>query len=108
MASGLQRIGRAGHRVGAPSKGKIFPKRRAGLVEAAVGVDRMHQELTEETYYPHNPFDVLAQQIVAMCATDGWSVDGLARVVRRCANMASFPTTFSTTFSTYCRAHTRA
>ena len=68
VAAGLQRIGRAGHQVGAPSRGKLFPKHRADLVEAAVVVDRMHQGLVERTRYPRNPLDVLAQQIVAMVA----------------------------------------
>ena len=88
VASGMQRIGRAGHRVGEPSRGKIFPKHRADLVEAAVVVDRMHRGLIEETRYPRNPLDVLAQQIVAMCAMDDWDVDRLAAVVRRSANYA--------------------
>ena len=66
VASGMQRIGRAGHQVGQPSVGKIFPKHRADLLEAAVVVDRMHQGLIEETYFPRNPLDVLAQQLVAM------------------------------------------
>ena len=51
VASGMQRIGRAGHQVGQPSVGKIFPKHRADLLEAAVVVDRMHQGLIEETYF---------------------------------------------------------
>ncbi|MDW3219864.1 MAG: DEAD/DEAH box helicase [Acidimicrobiales bacterium] len=88
VASGMQRIGRAGHQVGEPSRGKIFPKHRADLLEAAVVVDRMHQGLIEETRYPRNPLDVLAQQIVAMCAMDDWDVDELSRVVRRSANFA--------------------
>ena len=86
VASGMQRIGRAGHQVGEASRGKIFPKHRADLVEAAVVVDRMHQGLIEETHYPRNPLDVLAQQIVAMCAMDDWDVAELAAVVRRSAN----------------------
>ncbi|MFQ5557178.1 MAG: DEAD/DEAH box helicase, partial [Acidimicrobiales bacterium] len=85
VASGLQRIGRAGHRVGEPSRGKIFPKHRADLLEAAVVVDRMRRGLIEATRYVRNPLDVLAQQIVAMCAMDDWSVEELATVVRRCA-----------------------
>jgi ATP-dependent Lhr-like helicase len=86
VASGMQRIGRAGHQVGQASRGKIFPKHRADLLEAAVVVDRMHQGLIEETHYPRNPLDVLAQQIVAMCAMDDWEVADLAAVVRRSAN----------------------
>ncbi len=88
VASGLQRIGRAGHRVGEPSRGKIFPKHRADLLESAVVVDRMNQGLIEATEYPRNPLDVAAQQIVAMCAMDDWSLDDLAAVVRRAAVFA--------------------
>ena len=76
VARGLQRIGRAGHQVGEPSRGKIFPKFRGDLLEAAVVVQRMLQGAIEETRYPRNPLDVLAQQIVAMCAMDEWTVDG--------------------------------
>lgn len=68
VASGLQRIGRAGHQVGAPSKGAIFPKFRGDLVVAAVASQRMQAGLIEQTRVPRNPLDVLAQQIVAMVA----------------------------------------
>ena len=78
VASGLQRIGRAGHNVGDTSRGKIFPKHRGDLVEAAVVVDRMGKGLIEETHYPRNALDVLAQQVVAMVAMDEWVVDDLA------------------------------
>ncbi|MCU1352608.1 MAG: putative ATP-dependent helicase, partial [Acidimicrobiales bacterium] len=88
VARGLQRIGRAGHQVGEPSRGKLFPKHRADLVEAAVVVQRMHDGLIEHTTYPRNPLDVLAQQIVAMSALDEWSVTDLAAVVRRAAPFA--------------------
>ena len=70
VASGLQRIGRAGHQVGEPSKGKIFPKFRGDLIVAAVTAQRMQAGLIEETHVPRNPLDVLAQQIVAMVAID--------------------------------------
>jgi ATP-dependent helicase Lhr and Lhr-like helicase len=86
VAAGLQRIGRAGHQVGEPSTGKLFPKHRADLVEASVVVRRMQDGLIEHTRYPRNPLDVLAQQIVAMCALDEWKVDELAALVRRAAN----------------------
>ncbi len=88
VARGLQRIGRAGHRVGEPSRGKVFPKYRGDLLEAAVVVRRMGQGLIEETRYPRNPLDVLAQQIVAACALDEWNVDELVALVRRAANYA--------------------
>jgi ATP-dependent helicase Lhr and Lhr-like helicase len=86
VASGLQRIGRAGHSVGEPSKGRIFPKYRGDLLEASVVASRMLAGQIEETRYPRNPLDVLAQQLVAMCAADLWDVDELFETVRRCAN----------------------
>src|SRR5690606_4578593 len=88
VATGLQRIGRAGHQVGAPSRGKLFPKHRADLLEAAVVVDRMRAGQIEETRYPRNPLDVLCQQVVAMCALDDWRVAGRLDVVRRAAPYA--------------------
>lgn len=88
VARGLQRIGRAGHRVGEPSRGKVFPKYRGDLLEAAVVVRRMKDGLIEETRYPRNPLDVLAQQIVAMCAEREWTVEDLGALVRRAASFA--------------------
>ena len=88
VASGLQRIGRAGHRVGEPSRGRIFPKHRADLLEAAAVVERMHAGEVEHTRYLRNPLDVAAQQIVAMCAMDDWPVEQLATVLRRCAGFS--------------------
>ena len=88
VASGLQRIGRAGHQVGAPSRGRIFPKHRADLLEAAVVVQRMQDGLIEPTSVPANPLDVLAQQLVASCALDDWSVQDLFDLVRGAANFS--------------------
>ncbi len=68
VASGMQRIGRAGHSVGAPSEGIIFPKYRADLVACAAVTRAMHEGLVESTRFLRNPLDVLAQQIVAMVA----------------------------------------
>ena len=81
VASGLQRIGRAGHAVGQPSVGKIFPKFRHDLLVAAVTARRMQDGLIEETHVPRNPLDVLAQQIVAIVAMEDLSVDELAALV---------------------------
>jgi len=83
VASGMQRIGRAGHQVGEPSVGKIFPKYRGDLVEAAVVVERMKAAQIEETRIPRNPLDVLAQQLVAICVDGRWTVDELHRLVTR-------------------------
>src|SRR5581483_3710396 len=80
VASGLQRIGRAGHQVGEPSRGRVFPKFRGDLVEAAIVTKRMKEGLIEETRIPRNPVDVLAQQIVAMCAVDDVTVDEVAEL----------------------------
>jgi ATP-dependent Lhr-like helicase len=86
VAAGLQRIGRAGHQVGEPSTGKIFPKYRGDLVEAAVVVERMRAGAIEETRIPRNPLDVLAQQLVAICAHDTWTVADLHALVTRADN----------------------
>ncbi|NUS07688.1 MAG: ATP-dependent helicase [Nonomuraea sp.] len=91
VASGLQRIGRAGHQVGAVSKGVIFPKYRGDLVQTAVVAERMRAGQIEELRYPRNPLDVLAQQIVAMTALDEWTVDELETVVKRAAPYATLP-----------------
>src|SRR3954471_16889032 len=84
VTAGLQRIGRAGHNVGDTSKGRIFPKFRADLLECAVVAQRMREGKIETTVVPRNPLDVLAQQIVAMTATgDEWKVPELHDLVRR-------------------------
>src|SRR4051812_18398998 len=82
VARGLQRIGRAGHTLDAVSKGRIFPKFRADLLESAVVVQRMKEGAIEETQIPRNPLDVLAQQIVAICSDDEIEVAELHRLVR--------------------------
>src|SRR5205814_2989829 len=84
VTRGLQRMGRAGHGVGEVSKGRIFPKFRADLLESAVVVKRMRDGEIETTVVPHNPLDVLAQQIVAMAVSaDEWSVPELHELVQR-------------------------
>jgi ATP-dependent helicase Lhr and Lhr-like helicase len=84
VTAGLQRIGRAGHGVGEVSRGRIFPKFRADLLECAVVAKRMRDGDIEPTVVPTNPLDVLAQQVVAVTATgDEWSVPELHALVRR-------------------------
>jgi ATP-dependent Lhr-like helicase len=83
VARGLQRIGRAGHDLGSISKGRIFPKFRADLLESAVVAKAMREGAIEETQIPRNPLDVLAQQIVAICAEDEIAVDDLHELVVR-------------------------
>ncbi len=91
VASGLQRVGRAGHQVGAVSKGVIFPKYRGDLVQTAVVAERMRAGQIESTRYPRNPLDVLAQQVVAMVSLDEWEVEVLYDVVRRAAPYSTLP-----------------
>jgi ATP-dependent Lhr-like helicase len=91
VASGLQRVGRAGHQVGAISRGVIFPKYRGDLVECAVVAERMRDGQIESMRYPRNPLDVLAQQIVAMVAMEDLTVDEVDALVRRAAPFAGLP-----------------
>ncbi len=89
VASGLQRVGRAGHQVGAVSRGVFFPKYRGDLVATSVIVERMRAGAIEALAVPANPLDVLAQQIVAMVALDEWTVDEVEALVRRAAPFAT-------------------
>ncbi|MDT4920152.1 MAG: ATP-dependent helicase Lhr and Lhr-like helicase, partial [Pseudonocardiales bacterium] len=91
VAAGLQRVGRAGHQVGAVSRGVIFPKFRGDLVECAVVAERMRDGAIESMRYPRNPLDVLAQQIVAMVALEPSTVDEVDELVRRSAPFAGLP-----------------
>ncbi|HUK76268.1 MAG TPA: DEAD/DEAH box helicase, partial [Thermoleophilia bacterium] len=91
VTRGLQRIGRAGHGVGEVSRGRIFPKFRADLVECAVVAHRMREGLIEPTVVPRNPLDVLAQQVVAIAAAagdEGVAVDALHDLLRRTLTFA--------------------
>jgi ATP-dependent Lhr-like helicase len=83
VATGIQRIGRAGHSVGEVSRGVILPKFRGDLLESATVVERMLAGEIETTVVPANPLDVVAQQVVAMAAMDEWKVDDLAALIRR-------------------------
>jgi ATP-dependent Lhr-like helicase len=92
VAAGLQRIGRAGHGVGEVSRGRIFPKFRADLLECAVVVARMRAGAIEPTVVPRNPLDVLAQQVVAMAAAEEeLAVEELYERVRRTHSYAELP-----------------
>ncbi|MDP3720452.1 MAG: DEAD/DEAH box helicase [Acidobacteriota bacterium] len=88
VASGLQRIGRAGHSINEVSEGIIFPKFRGDLVACAAVTAAMRSGKVESSRYPRNPLDVLAQQLVAMVAMERWAVDELFRVVRSAAPFA--------------------
>ncbi len=85
VARGLQRVGRAGHQVGVASRGRIYPKHRSDLLEAAVVARRMREGNVEPLRVPQNALDVLAQQIVAMVSVEPWELAALERTVRRAA-----------------------
>ena len=94
VARGLQRIGRAGHNVGDVSKGRIFPKFRADLLECAVVTKLMREGKIEPTVVPRNPLDVLAQQIVAIAVSaETVGVDELHALVTRTHTFAELPRT---------------
>lgn len=85
VASGLQRVGRAGHQVGEISEGLLFPKHRADLLHSAVTVERMLAGQIEPLSIPANPLDILAQQTVAATALESIGVDEWFETVRRSA-----------------------
>ncbi|MGI9124925.1 MAG: ATP-dependent helicase [Mycobacterium sp.] len=91
VASGLQRVGRAGHQVGEISRGVLLPKHRTGLIGCAVTVHRMLDGAIETLRVPANPLDVLAQQTVAACALEPISADVWFDTVRRSAPFATLP-----------------
>ena len=91
VASGLQRIGRAGHQVGEISQGVLFPKHRTDLIGCAVTVRRMLSGEIETMRVPTNPLDVLAQHTVAACALEPLDADHWFDAVRRSAPFATLP-----------------
>lgn len=91
IASGTQRIGRAGHQVGAPSAGVIFPKYRGDLLACSAATGAMQEGWVEETRYPRNPLDVLAQQIVAMTSREPMTVDDVFITCRSAAPFSDLP-----------------
>ncbi len=91
VASGLQRIGRAGHQVGEISSGVLFPKHRTDLIGCAVTVQRMLAGQIETTQVPANPLDILAQHTVAAAALEPLDADRWFDTVRRSAPFATLP-----------------
>ncbi|MFI5720869.1 ATP-dependent helicase [Nocardia sp. NPDC051750] len=91
VASGLQRIGRAGHQVGEISRGVLFPKHRTDVVHCAVAAQRMLSGQIEELKIPAHPLDILAQQTVAACALEPLDVDTWFETVRGTGSYAALP-----------------
>ena len=91
VASALQRVGRAGHRVGEISRGFFYPKHRGDLLGATVTLAGMRSGTLEPLAIPTNPLDILAQQTVAACALGPISVDSWYEALRRSAPYAELP-----------------
>jgi ATP-dependent Lhr-like helicase len=83
ISGALQRIGRAGHWRGAVPKGRLFATTRDDLLECAALVRAIRQGDLDRLAIPEAPMDILAQQIVAMCAAEDWREDELFESVRR-------------------------
>ncbi len=90
-ASGLQRVGRAGHQVGEVSRAALFPKHRGDVLHTAVVTERMLAGQIEAVRIPQNPLDILAQQTIAACALEPVDVEGWFETVRRSAPFRTLP-----------------
>lgn len=90
-ASGLQRVGRAGHQVGEVSRAALFPKHRSDVLHTAVVTERMLSGKIEAIAVPQNPLDILAQQTVAACALGAIDVEEWFETVKRSAPFRSLP-----------------
>ncbi len=91
VATWLQRLGRAGHRLDRIPKGRLFPASRDELVTSLALVDAIRRRELESCHIAPAHLDVLAQQIVAMCATDEWEEDRLLQTIRRAAPYSGLP-----------------
>ncbi|WP_270366284.1 ATP-dependent helicase [Microbacterium algeriense] len=90
-ASGLQRVGRAGHQVGEISRAALFPKHRGDVLHTAIVTERMLAGKIEAIQVPRNPLDILAQQTVAASALGAISVEEWFETVRRSAPFQALP-----------------
>ncbi|MFF2397140.1 DEAD/DEAH box helicase [Nocardia sp. NPDC058114] len=91
VASGLQRVGRAGHQVGEISRGVLFPKHRTDVIHCTVAAQRMLTGEIEKLQIPAHPLDILAQQTVAACALEPIDVDAWFDLVRSTGSYANLP-----------------
>jgi ATP-dependent Lhr-like helicase len=85
LATFLQRVGRSGHARGATPKGRLFPTTRDELVECAALLRAVRAGKLDRLQPPHAPLDILAQQLVAACASEPWKEDDLYALVRLAA-----------------------
>ena len=91
VAAGLQRVGRADHRVGGRPRGVIYPVEWTHLVDAVVAAEGMRAGTIEHTVLVTNALDVLAQQTVAAVSAGDLTADGWFATVTRAAPYASLP-----------------
>lgn len=91
VARGLQRLGRAGHRLNAVSRGRIIPRTRADLLESVIISQEMLEGRVERVHAPVNALDILAQQLVAMASVDEWEFSSLLQVIRSADPYHSIP-----------------
>ena len=91
IASALQRVGRAGHRVGDTSRGTLFPTFAQDFLEAAVIARAVGEKDIEPLQPLENPLDVLAQTLVSCTASEEWQTDKLFAVLTRTRAYASLP-----------------
>ena len=82
IAAALQRVGRAGHWVGALPKGRLFCTTRDELIECAAVVRAIRAGILDKIEIPNAPLDILAQQLVATTATGEWKEEDLFEMVR--------------------------
>jgi ATP-dependent Lhr-like helicase len=83
IAVTLQRFGRSGHWRGAVPKGRFFATTRDDLVECAATIRAIKHGDLDRLEVPPAPFDIMAQQIVAMCCCEEWDEDALFETARR-------------------------
>ncbi|HTW99741.1 MAG TPA: DEAD/DEAH box helicase, partial [Acidimicrobiales bacterium] len=94
IATFLQRVGRAEHRLDGVPKGRLFPLTRDELVECVALLGAVADGDLDATSIPVAPLDILAQQVVAECAAagpEGIGEDELLALVRRAAPYAELP-----------------
>ncbi len=84
VAAAVQRLGRAGHQVGAISRGVLYPLGGRDIVDGAVVCRAAHEGDLEPVAIPRAPLDVLAQVLVAMCGQRAWPIDDLFAFIRCC------------------------
>jgi ATP-dependent helicase Lhr and Lhr-like helicase len=90
----LQRVGRSGHCRGGLPRGRLFPLTRDELIECAALTYAIRKGELDRLAIPPWPLDILAQQIIAMCAAEEWKVDELFRLICKAYPYHTLPRKF--------------